>query len=199
MLWLPGSGRRAGTEPSLGACPPRPAADPCHKPGATKLQAPASLPPLQGRRAFPVPAAAGAGAQVRVLPRLRADQVPAGPGPWPTARSATSSSGTSGSWTQLVSLEGRGKGGLLACWPGCPARAGRGLVAQPGGTQRLLPPRSSEMHVPSVALRFGLIMEAYCRGSTHHMRVLMKQVRLGAPCPPPQLGSTLGQGQARAP
>ncbi|KAF6345339.1 phosphatidylinositol-4,5-bisphosphate 3-kinase catalytic subunit delta [Rhinolophus ferrumequinum] len=33
----------------------------------------------------------------------------------------------------------------------------------------------SEMHVPSVALRFGLIMEAYCRGSIHHMKVLMKQ------------------------
>ncbi|XP_046311962.1 phosphatidylinositol 4,5-bisphosphate 3-kinase catalytic subunit delta isoform-like isoform X3 [Marmota monax] len=33
----------------------------------------------------------------------------------------------------------------------------------------------SEMHVPSVALRFGLIMEAYFRGSTHHMKVLMKQ------------------------
>ncbi|XP_042808255.1 phosphatidylinositol 4,5-bisphosphate 3-kinase catalytic subunit delta isoform isoform X1 [Panthera tigris] len=33
----------------------------------------------------------------------------------------------------------------------------------------------SEMHVPSVALRFGLIMEAYCRGSTHHMKVLMRQ------------------------
>ncbi|XP_020012445.1 phosphatidylinositol 4,5-bisphosphate 3-kinase catalytic subunit delta isoform isoform X1 [Castor canadensis] len=33
----------------------------------------------------------------------------------------------------------------------------------------------SEMHVPSVALRFGLLMEAYCRGSTHHMKVLMKQ------------------------
>ncbi|KAM6218125.1 phosphatidylinositol 4,5-bisphosphate 3-kinase catalytic subunit delta isoform 6-T6 [Rhynchocyon petersi] len=33
----------------------------------------------------------------------------------------------------------------------------------------------SEMHVPAVALRFGLIMEAYCRGSTHHMKVLMKQ------------------------
>lgn len=36
------------------------------------------------------------------------------------------------------------------------------------------------MHVPSVALRFGLILEAYCRGSTHHMKVLMKQVRLRA-------------------
>ncbi|XP_077831113.1 phosphatidylinositol 4,5-bisphosphate 3-kinase catalytic subunit delta isoform isoform X13 [Macaca mulatta] len=34
---------------------------------------------------------------------------------------------------------------------------------------------TSEMHVPSVALRFGLILEAYCRGSTHHMKVLMKQ------------------------
>ncbi|KAM4821891.1 phosphatidylinositol 4,5-bisphosphate 3-kinase catalytic subunit delta isoform-like isoform X7 [Urocitellus parryii] len=33
----------------------------------------------------------------------------------------------------------------------------------------------SEMHVLSVALRFGLIMEAYFRGSTHHMKVLMKQ------------------------
>ncbi|KAM9039357.1 phosphatidylinositol 4,5-bisphosphate 3-kinase catalytic subunit delta isoform [Sarcophilus harrisii] len=33
----------------------------------------------------------------------------------------------------------------------------------------------SEMHVPSVALRFGLIMEAYCRGSNHHMKALMKQ------------------------
>ncbi|XP_063797934.1 phosphatidylinositol 4,5-bisphosphate 3-kinase catalytic subunit delta isoform [Pseudophryne corroboree] len=33
----------------------------------------------------------------------------------------------------------------------------------------------SEMHVPAVALRFGLILEAYCRGSTYHMRVLMKQ------------------------
>lgn len=34
------------------------------------------------------------------------------------------------------------------------------------------------MHVPAVALRFGLILEAYCRGSTHHMKVLMKQVRI---------------------
>uniref|UniRef100_A0ACB8EEY3 Phosphatidylinositol 4,5-bisphosphate 3-kinase catalytic subunit delta isoform n=1 Tax=Sphaerodactylus townsendi TaxID=933632 RepID=A0ACB8EEY3_9SAUR len=33
----------------------------------------------------------------------------------------------------------------------------------------------SEMHVPSVTLRFGLILEAYCRGSTHHMKALMKQ------------------------
>ncbi|KAG8568347.1 hypothetical protein GDO81_013964 [Engystomops pustulosus] len=33
----------------------------------------------------------------------------------------------------------------------------------------------SEMHVPAVALRFGLILEAYCRGSTYHMKVLMKQ------------------------
>ncbi|XP_012891283.1 PREDICTED: phosphatidylinositol 4,5-bisphosphate 3-kinase catalytic subunit delta isoform-like isoform X1 [Dipodomys ordii] len=33
----------------------------------------------------------------------------------------------------------------------------------------------SEMHVPSVALRFGLILEAYCRGCTHHMKMLMKQ------------------------
>lgn len=34
------------------------------------------------------------------------------------------------------------------------------------------------MHVPAVALRFGLILEAYCRGSTHHIKVLMKQVKI---------------------
>ncbi|XP_044301387.1 phosphatidylinositol 4,5-bisphosphate 3-kinase catalytic subunit delta isoform [Varanus komodoensis] len=33
----------------------------------------------------------------------------------------------------------------------------------------------SEMHVPTVALKFGLILEAYCRGSIHHMKALMKQ------------------------
>uniref|UniRef100_A0A8C9RHC4 phosphatidylinositol-4,5-bisphosphate 3-kinase n=1 Tax=Scleropages formosus TaxID=113540 RepID=A0A8C9RHC4_SCLFO len=33
----------------------------------------------------------------------------------------------------------------------------------------------SEMHVPSVNLRFGLILEAYCRGSIYHMKTLMKQ------------------------
>lgn len=52
------------------------------------------------------------------------------------------------------------------------------------------------MHVPSVALRFGLIMEAYCRGSTHHMKVLMKQVRRRALLPgraePPGAGLRLG-------
>lgn len=40
----------------------------------------------------------------------------------------------------------------------------------------------SEMHVPAVALRFGLILEAYCRGSTYHMKVLMKQVRMSYIC-----------------
>ncbi|XP_023685988.1 phosphatidylinositol 4,5-bisphosphate 3-kinase catalytic subunit delta isoform [Paramormyrops kingsleyae] len=33
----------------------------------------------------------------------------------------------------------------------------------------------SEMHVPSVGLCFGLILEAYCRGSIYHMKALMKQ------------------------
>ncbi|KAM8927972.1 phosphatidylinositol 4,5-bisphosphate 3-kinase catalytic subunit delta isoform [Pelodytes ibericus] len=33
----------------------------------------------------------------------------------------------------------------------------------------------SEMHVPAVAVRFGLILEAYCRGSNYYMKVLMKQ------------------------
>lgn len=62
--------------------------------------------------------------------------------------------------------------------PGSHPGLGRACVALTGKTQCHLPP-SSEMHVPSVALRFGLIMEAYCRGSTHHMKVLMKQVKCG--------------------
>uniref|UniRef100_A0A3P8V779 Phosphatidylinositol 4,5-bisphosphate 3-kinase catalytic subunit delta isoform n=1 Tax=Cynoglossus semilaevis TaxID=244447 RepID=A0A3P8V779_CYNSE len=33
----------------------------------------------------------------------------------------------------------------------------------------------SEMHVPSVTLRFGLILEAYCRGNIHHIKLLSKQ------------------------
>lgn len=33
----------------------------------------------------------------------------------------------------------------------------------------------SEMHLPSLALRFGLILEAYCRGNAHHIKALMKQ------------------------
>ncbi|XP_062872087.1 phosphatidylinositol 4,5-bisphosphate 3-kinase catalytic subunit delta isoform [Trichomycterus rosablanca] len=33
----------------------------------------------------------------------------------------------------------------------------------------------SEMHVSSVSLKFGLILEAYCRGSIYHMKSLMKQ------------------------
>lgn len=34
----------------------------------------------------------------------------------------------------------------------------------------------SEMHVPAVAVQFGVILEAYCRGSVAHMKVLSKQV-----------------------
>uniref|UniRef100_A0A4W4HIH0 phosphatidylinositol-4,5-bisphosphate 3-kinase n=1 Tax=Electrophorus electricus TaxID=8005 RepID=A0A4W4HIH0_ELEEL len=34
----------------------------------------------------------------------------------------------------------------------------------------------SEMHVASVSLRFGLILEAYCRGSIYHIKSLMKQI-----------------------
>lgn len=56
-----------------------------------------------------------------------------------------------------------------------PSMVGRGCEALTGKTQSHFFSPSSEMHVPSVALRFGLIMEAYCRGSTHHMKVLMKQ------------------------
>lgn len=60
-----------------------------------------------------------------------------------------------------------------------PRLKGRCVVKVLGKTQYHFFFSSSEMHVPSVALRFGLIMEAYCRGSTHHMKVLMKQVSLG--------------------
>lgn len=34
----------------------------------------------------------------------------------------------------------------------------------------------SEMQVPSVSVRFGLILEAYCRGSEEHMGILHKQL-----------------------
>ncbi|KAG8135936.1 putative Phosphatidylinositol-45-bisphosphate 3-kinase catalytic subunit beta isoform protein [Naja naja] len=34
----------------------------------------------------------------------------------------------------------------------------------------------SEMHIPAVSLQFGVILEAYCRGSITHMKVLSKQV-----------------------
>ncbi|XP_047485037.1 phosphatidylinositol 4,5-bisphosphate 3-kinase catalytic subunit delta isoform-like isoform X1 [Penaeus chinensis] len=34
----------------------------------------------------------------------------------------------------------------------------------------------SEMHVPSVSIRFGLILEAYCRGSVEHMKILLRQL-----------------------
>ncbi|GCC34161.1 hypothetical protein chiPu_0012634 [Chiloscyllium punctatum] len=33
----------------------------------------------------------------------------------------------------------------------------------------------SEMHFPAVSLRFGLILEAYCRGTSYHMKSLLKQ------------------------
>ncbi|XP_006001345.1 phosphatidylinositol 4,5-bisphosphate 3-kinase catalytic subunit beta isoform [Latimeria chalumnae] len=34
----------------------------------------------------------------------------------------------------------------------------------------------SEMHIPAICVQFGLILEAYCRGSIAHMKVLSKQV-----------------------
>lgn len=36
----------------------------------------------------------------------------------------------------------------------------------------------SEIHVASVSLRFGLILEAYCRGNIQHIKLLTKQVNL---------------------
>ncbi len=32
------------------------------------------------------------------------------------------------------------------------------------------------MHLPSVSVRFGLILEMYCRGNSHHMKLLTKQI-----------------------
>lgn len=34
----------------------------------------------------------------------------------------------------------------------------------------------SEMQVPAVSVRFGLILEAYCRGSQEHIPILLKQL-----------------------
>lgn len=34
----------------------------------------------------------------------------------------------------------------------------------------------SEMKVKSVSVRFGLILEAYCRGSPEHMKILTRQI-----------------------
>ncbi|KAF2351966.1 Phosphatidylinositol 3-kinase C2 domain [Trinorchestia longiramus] len=34
----------------------------------------------------------------------------------------------------------------------------------------------SEMHVPSVSIRFGLILETYCKGAQEHMKLLTKQL-----------------------
>lgn len=36
----------------------------------------------------------------------------------------------------------------------------------------------SEMHMASVSVRFGLILEAYCRGSREHMHTLERQLLL---------------------
>ena len=32
------------------------------------------------------------------------------------------------------------------------------------------------MHVPSVSIRFGLILEFYCKGAQEHMKLLSKQL-----------------------
>lgn len=34
----------------------------------------------------------------------------------------------------------------------------------------------AEMHVPAVAVRFGLMLEAYCRGAPDHMKLLTRQL-----------------------
>ena len=45
------------------------------------------------------------------------------------------------------------------------------------------------MHVCSVSLRFGLILEAYCRGNIHHIRSLTKQVPSALTLPHPDTDS----------
>ena len=40
----------------------------------------------------------------------------------------------------------------------------------------LLPFCRSEVHIPAVSVQFGVILEAYCRGSVGHMKALSKQV-----------------------
>lgn len=44
----------------------------------------------------------------------------------------------------------------------------------------------AEMDNPQVSLRFGLLLEAYCRGATHHIKSMEKQVHtwrvLGVGC-----------------
>lgn len=45
-------------------------------------------------------------------------------------------------------------------------------------------PRRSEVHIPAVSVQFGLILEAYCRGSVAHMKVLAKQVGTSLSCHP---------------
>jgi phosphatidylinositol-4,5-bisphosphate 3-kinase len=34
----------------------------------------------------------------------------------------------------------------------------------------------SEMHVSAVSVRFGLMLEAYCRGAPDHMKLLIRQM-----------------------
>lgn len=45
-------------------------------------------------------------------------------------------------------------------------------------------PCRSEVHIPAVSVQFGLILEAYCRGSVAHMKVLAKQVGTSLSCHP---------------
>uniref|UniRef100_A0AAQ4NUB0 Phosphatidylinositol-4,5-bisphosphate 3-kinase, catalytic subunit delta n=1 Tax=Gasterosteus aculeatus aculeatus TaxID=481459 RepID=A0AAQ4NUB0_GASAC len=71
---------------------------------------------------------------------------------------------------------------LLRNWPDLPAIHALELLdysfpdpAVRSFTIACLRKLRSEIHVASVSLRFGLILEAYCRGNIHHIRLLTKQ------------------------
>ncbi|ELW48581.1 Phosphatidylinositol-4,5-bisphosphate 3-kinase catalytic subunit beta isoform [Tupaia chinensis] len=72
---------------------------------------------------------------------------------------------------------------LLQIWPKLPPREALELLDFNYPDQYVreyavecLQQMRSEVHIPAVSVQFGVILEAYCRGSVGHMKVLSKQV-----------------------
>ncbi|XP_053454876.1 phosphatidylinositol 4,5-bisphosphate 3-kinase catalytic subunit beta isoform isoform X2 [Nycticebus coucang] len=72
---------------------------------------------------------------------------------------------------------------LLQIWPKLPPREALELLDFNYPDQYVreyavgcLRQMRSEVHIPAVSIQFGVILEAYCRGSVGHMKVLSKQV-----------------------
>ncbi|EGV98740.1 Phosphatidylinositol-4,5-bisphosphate 3-kinase catalytic subunit beta isoform [Cricetulus griseus] len=72
---------------------------------------------------------------------------------------------------------------LLQIWPKLPPREALELLDFNYPDQYVreyavgcLRQMRSEVHIPAVSVQFGVILEAYCRGSVGHMKVLSKQV-----------------------